>query len=333
MPSVIEAGAVIAIVGATGAQGGGLARAVVDDPAARFRARVLTRKPSSDAARALARRGAEVVAANLDEPDSIRRAFSGASAAFCVTNYWEHFSPDREIVQARAMAAAAKETGLRHVIWSTLEDTRHWVPLSDDRLPTLHGKYKVPHFDCKGESNRWFTEAGVPTTFLLTSFYWDNLIHCRMGPRRGAGGVLTIWLFCGFGPAVAVAVADDPDGFRRLLADRPQAVRHLRVECDRVAWAKLEFLEADLDAEPTAHHVGVFLAAVPNERILVARRGADFVHHVEKFHFRIGLGRQPFPPHAFGKPDGVAISSALYRIPRVAGRLGAVGARSAGIAE
>jgi uncharacterized protein YbjT (DUF2867 family) len=183
---------VIAIVGATGAQGGGLARAILDDPEGAFAARVLTRRPSCDNAVALARRGAEVVYANLDEPDTVRHALAGAFGAFCVTNYWEHFSPAREVAQARTMADASKELGLRHVIWSTLEDTRRWVPLDDDRLPTLHGKYKVPHFDGKGESNRWFTEASVPTTFLLTSFYWDNLIHFRMGPRRRAGGALAI---------------------------------------------------------------------------------------------------------------------------------------------
>jgi uncharacterized protein YbjT (DUF2867 family) len=189
---VIEAGGVIAIVGATGAQGGGLARAIADDPDKRFVVRVLTRNPVSQSAHALARRGAEIVHANLDEPDTVHRAFAGASGAFCVTNYWEHFSPEREVVQARTMAEAAKAAGLRHVIWSTLEDTRRWIPLNDDRLPTLHASYKVPHFDGKGESNRWFTEGGVPTTFLLTSFYWDNLIHFRMGPRRGADGVLAI---------------------------------------------------------------------------------------------------------------------------------------------
>jgi uncharacterized protein YbjT (DUF2867 family) len=192
MSSVIEAGGVIAIVGATGSQGGGLARAIVDDPAKRFVARVLTRNPFSQRAQALARRGAEVVHANLDEPDTVHRAFAGASRAFCVTNYWEHFSPEREVAQARTMAAAAKAASLRHVIWSTLEDTRRWIPLTDDRLPTLRARYKVPHFDGKGESDRWFTEGGVPTTFLLTSFYWDNLIHFRMGPRRGADGVLAI---------------------------------------------------------------------------------------------------------------------------------------------
>jgi hypothetical protein len=83
---------------------------------------------------------------------------------------------------------------VKHVIWSTFEDTRKWVPLSDTRMPTLHGKYKVPHFDAKGEANRFFAEAGVPTTLVNTSFYWDNLIHFGMGPKKGPDGVLAFTL-------------------------------------------------------------------------------------------------------------------------------------------
>ena len=83
---------------------------------------------------------------------------------------------------------------MQHVIWSTLEDTRKWVPLSDNRMPTLMGKYKVPHFDCKGEADAEFTKRGVPTTFLLTSFYWDNLIHFGMGPKKGPDGALAFTL-------------------------------------------------------------------------------------------------------------------------------------------
>jgi len=62
------------------------------------------------------------------------------------------------------------------------------VPLTDDRMPTLMGTYKVPHFDAKGSADAFFAEAGVPTTFLLTSFYWDNLIHFGMGPKKGEDG-------------------------------------------------------------------------------------------------------------------------------------------------
>ena len=162
---------VIAVVGATGAQGSGLVRAILQDPERRFTARAITRKPDSDRARALVAQGAEVVAADADDAPSLDRAFAGATGAFCVTNFWEHYSADREVVQARAMATAAARADVRHVVWSTLEDTRRRVPLSDDRMPTLHGRYKVPHFDGKGEADAVFAEAKVPTTLLLTSFY------------------------------------------------------------------------------------------------------------------------------------------------------------------
>lgn len=185
----------IAVFGATGAQGGGLVRAilddpVLDDPAGGFAVRAITRHVDSDKARALAAAGAEVVAADLDDEASLVRALQGAHGAYCVTNFWEHFSPEKELAQAHNLANATKAAGVKHVIWSTLDDTRLKVPLDDARMPTLMGKYKVPHFDAKGEADAFFRDAGVPTTFLLTSFYWDNLIHFGMGPKPGADGVL-----------------------------------------------------------------------------------------------------------------------------------------------
>ena len=183
---------IIAVVGATGAQGGGLVRAILADPAGGFAARALTRDISTPKAQNLAKLGAEVVVANVDDRESLTRAFHGAYAAFCVTFFWEHFSPEKELANATAMAEAAKAAGVKHAIWSTLEDTRKWVPLSDTRMPTLMGKYKVPHFDAKGEADAVFTKLGVPTTFLLTSFYWDNFISFGMGPKKGPDGKLAI---------------------------------------------------------------------------------------------------------------------------------------------
>lgn len=183
---------VITIFGATGAQGGGLARAILSDSNSEFAVRAVTRDPSSDKAKELAAAGAEIVQADLADPVSVQNAMSGAHGAFCVTFFWAHFSPEQEAAEAKCMADAAKTAGVKHVIWSTLEDTRLHVPLHDNRMPTLMEKYKVPHFDSKGESNRFFKDAGVPTTFLLTSFYWDNLIHFGMGPKRGDDGVLAI---------------------------------------------------------------------------------------------------------------------------------------------
>ncbi len=183
---------IIAVVGATGAQGGGLVRAILSEPNSGFTARAITRDSNSDKAKELAKLGAEVVAADIDDIESLKRAFAGAYGAFCVTFFWAHFSPEKELAEAKAMAQAAKHTGLQHVIWSTLEDTRQWVPLSDNRMPTLQGKYKVPHFDAKGEANQLFTALGLPVTLLNTSFYWENFIYFGMEPKRGPDGKLAI---------------------------------------------------------------------------------------------------------------------------------------------
>lgn len=185
---------IIAVIGSTGAQGGGLARAILGDKAGEFAVRAITRKPQGEAAQALAKRGAEVVGADLDDPASLTRAFAGAHGAFCVTNFWEHFSAEKELAQAKALAQATKAAGVVHAIWSTLEDTRKRVPLSDPRMPTLQGKYKVPHFDAKGEANQYFVELGAPTTLMNTSFYWDNLVSFGMGPKRGEDGKLAFVL-------------------------------------------------------------------------------------------------------------------------------------------
>ena len=183
---------IIAVLGATGAQGGGLVRAILNDPNSIFKVRAITRNINSEKAINLAKLGAEVVTADMDDLESLKNAFSGVYGVFCVTNFWEHFSPEKEIAQVNNIAMAAKDAGVKHAIWSTLEDTRKWVPLNDNRMPTLKEKYKVPHFDAKGESNHFFTDYGVPTTFLLTSFYWDNLIYFGMGPKKGPDGKLGI---------------------------------------------------------------------------------------------------------------------------------------------
>jgi uncharacterized protein YbjT (DUF2867 family) len=178
----------IAVFGATGAQGGGLAHAILNDKASEFSVRAITRDASTEKAKELAALGAEVVEADIDNKASLLKALEGAYGAYFVTFYWAHFSPQKEYGEARSMAEAAKEAGLKHVIWSTLEDTRKWVPINDDRMPTLMEKYKVPHFDAKGEADQVFTDLGVPTTFLRASFYWDNFIHFGSGPKKGDDG-------------------------------------------------------------------------------------------------------------------------------------------------
>jgi uncharacterized protein YbjT (DUF2867 family) len=199
---------IIAVVGATGAQGGGLVRAILNDKSGEFKARALTRNVNSDKAKELTKMGAEVVAADLDNLESLKKAFAGTYGVYGVTNFWEHFSPEKEKAQAANIAKAAKDAKVKHVIWSSLDDTRKWIPLSDNRMPTLQGKYKVPHFDAKGESNKFFTESGVPTTILNTVFYWENFIYFGQGPKKGPDGKISISLPLADKKMPSIAVED-----------------------------------------------------------------------------------------------------------------------------
>ena len=199
---------IIAVVGATGAQGGGVVRAILADRNGGFAARAVTRDPESDKARALADAGAEVVKGDVDDESSLVRAFDGAYGAFCVTFFWHHMSGEREAAEAARLARAAAAAKVRHVIWSTLEDTRRFMAVDDPRMPTLQGKYKVPHFDAKGEADQAFRDAGVPTTFLVTSFYWDNFIYFGAGPQPAGDGTFALTMPMGDKRLPGIAAED-----------------------------------------------------------------------------------------------------------------------------
>jgi uncharacterized protein YbjT (DUF2867 family) len=183
---------VIAVFGATGAQGGGLARALLTDRDRHFAVRAVTRRPDGPAARELARAGADIVLADLDDGASVLRALEGAYGAFFVTNFWEHLSGEKELAQAHTLAAAAAQAGICHAIWSTLEDTREFFAADGTRMPVLEQRFNVPHFDAKGEAHRFFAQQRVPVTYLYTSGFWENLIHFGMGPQRQADGSLAV---------------------------------------------------------------------------------------------------------------------------------------------
>jgi uncharacterized protein YbjT (DUF2867 family) len=183
---------IIAVLGSTGSQGGGLCRAILADSAGGFACRAITRDTGKDKAKALATAGAQVVQADLDDVESLKKAFAGAHGVYAVTNFWEHFSGDKEKAQAKNVAEAAKAAGVEHVIWSTLEDIRQFMKPDDKRMPMLQQTYRVPHFDAKAEANAFF--KGVPTTFLVTSFYWDNLYMFGLAPKKGDDGQLA-WAF------------------------------------------------------------------------------------------------------------------------------------------
>jgi len=183
---------ILAVVGATGAQGGGLCAAILNDPRGGFVCRAITRDPKKEKAQALAAKGAEVVQADLDDVASLEKAFAGAYGGYFVTNFWEYFSAEKEKTQARNMANAARAAALKHVIWSTLEDTRKLMSPGDTRMPMLQEKYRVPHFDGKAEADAYF--QGLPVTYLVTSFYWDNIYSFGLAPKKGEDGVYS-WTF------------------------------------------------------------------------------------------------------------------------------------------
>jgi uncharacterized protein YbjT (DUF2867 family) len=248
---------IIAVVGATGAQGGGLAQAILNDPAKRYVLRALTRKPEGAAARALAARNAEVVAGDLDDEESLVPALRGAHGVFAVTNYWEHMSPEREYAQAGNIARAAKRAGVAHVIWSTLEDTRKFVPLDDPRMPTLMGRYKVPHFDAKGEADALF--ADLPVTYLRTTFYWDNLIHFGMGPGRDAEGRLSFILPMGDRKLPGIAAADiGPCAFRIFARGLAAAGTDIGIAGDHLSGAEMAAELSRALGEPVSHYAMPF---------------------------------------------------------------------------
>jgi uncharacterized protein YbjT (DUF2867 family) len=200
---------IIAVIGATGSQGGSVARAILHDRAADFCVRAITRNPAGERAQALTRLGADVVHADADDVGSLKQAFAGAYGAYCMTDFWGHSDPDREHEQGLAIAEAARCAGLQHAIWSTLEDTRRFMPPPDARMPTLHGKYKVPHFDAKGATDEAFERLGVPTTYFLTSFYWENFLNFPgMGLRKDEHGELMLAMPLGDKRLPGIAVDD-----------------------------------------------------------------------------------------------------------------------------
>ena len=183
---------IIAVLGSTGSQGGAVCRAILADASGGFACRAITRDPGKDKARALASQGAEVVAADIDDVESLKKAFAGAHGVYAVTNFWEHFSAEKEKAQGKNIADAARTAGVKHVIWSTLEDTRKQMAPDDKRMPFLQEKYRVPHFDAKAEADAYF--ADLPVTFLLTTFYWDNLYFFGIAPKKGEDGNYS-WAF------------------------------------------------------------------------------------------------------------------------------------------
>ncbi|MFD9698702.1 NmrA/HSCARG family protein [Lentzea sp. NPDC059081] len=272
---------IIAVVGSTGEQGGAVARALLAD--GEFAVRALTRGTESEAAKKLAALGAEVVAADLYDVESLRKAFDGAYGAYLVTPFFTHLSAAKEMEEVRNLVAAAD--GLRHVVWSTLEDTREAISLDDDRMPTLDEKYKVPHFDVKGgEADAVFAEAGLPTTYVRMSFYWNNLLHGQV--RRSADGALSLTLPMGSSKISGIGSEDIGKAVLSVFR-RPETIgrtiglgtEHLTGE--EVAAAFSEVLGEPVKYEPLSHNDFRALGFPAAEELgNMFQYYAEFSHHI-----------------------------------------------------
>jgi uncharacterized protein YbjT (DUF2867 family) len=167
---------IIAVVGGTGAQGGGVVDHLLER--GRFAVRVLTRNPESEQAKALAARGCEVVAADLNAPESLGPAFAGAHGAFVVTNFWDPKTGTSELVQGKAAAAAAKKAGVQHYVWSTLPNSK----------AISGGALAVEHFTGKALVDPEVSNAGFAHhTFVEAPMYFQNLTG-MMAPQPGEDG-------------------------------------------------------------------------------------------------------------------------------------------------
>jgi len=175
---------VIAVLGGTGLQGGGVVNALLG--AGKFAVRVASRNPASDAARALAARGVEVVKADLLEPGSLRTALEGAHGAFVVTNFWEPAQMPRETEIGKAAVKAARAAGVNHLIWSTLPDSEKLTG----------GRLKVAHFSGKARVDEAVKSAGFPRhTFVMAPMYFQNfqgMMSPTPLPNGGRGWALPI---------------------------------------------------------------------------------------------------------------------------------------------
>jgi uncharacterized protein YbjT (DUF2867 family) len=161
----------IAVVGATGHQGGAVVQAL--QASGRFRVRALTRDPAKHP-----KLGDEVVLADFNRPETLKAAFAGAHGVFLVTNAWE--AGAEEIKQALVGVKAAKDAGVQHLIWSTLPNVE----------TISHGKISVPHFTDKAQVERIVGDAGFAYhTFVIAPFYYQNLLGA-MSPQKQADGTL-----------------------------------------------------------------------------------------------------------------------------------------------
>jgi uncharacterized protein YbjT (DUF2867 family) len=183
----------ILVVGATGAQGGSVARHLLRT--GRYQVRALTRHPASNMAMALQRQGAEIITGDLADPAALRSALKNCDGVFGVTNYWEH--GEAEFAHGRNLVDAITGSTVQHIVLSTLPNTKL---LSGGRL-------EVPHFDTKARIEEYARGAQLPATYVHVAFYYENFLN-YFPPRRQHDGTYSFGFPQGSTPLAAVSVED-----------------------------------------------------------------------------------------------------------------------------
>ncbi|KAE8551374.1 hypothetical protein TMatcc_001318 [Talaromyces marneffei ATCC 18224] len=159
---------IITVFGATGNQGGSVIRSLLADPvlAKEYKIRGITRDVTKEAAKKLSSQGVEMITADMSSPSSLDEALKGSHTVFLVTNFWETMSKDTEVAQGKAVADACKNTGVKHLIFSSL---RSISEVTSGKLPN------VSHFEGKAEIEQYIRNSGIPATFVLAGLFMQGL--------------------------------------------------------------------------------------------------------------------------------------------------------------
>ena len=200
----------ILVTGATGAQGGSVARHLLGKGG--FAVHCLTRNPDSEKAAALQQAGAEMVRGDLDDPASLRSALDGCQAVFGVTNYWEHFN--KEYAQGKNLVdAVAATNSVEHFVFSTLPSYKK----------ISGGELDVPHCDIKAQLEEETRERGLPATFVHVAFYYENFLS-YFPPQKQEDGTFAFGFPQGDTPLATYSV-EDTGGVVAPIFERPDEYR------------------------------------------------------------------------------------------------------------
>ncbi|KAL3848421.1 hypothetical protein ACJMK2_019279 [Sinanodonta woodiana] len=185
---------IVVVFGASGAQGGSVARALLQNPS--FAVRAVTRDLDGKGAQELKKLKIDVVKGDIDDQESLKKVVAGAYGCFLVTNYWEHLDANRELQQGKNVVDACKATGIKHLVFSGLENTEG----SGVAGP-------VPHFDAKGKIEDYIQKSGISYTSTRLSFYSENFLSF-FPPRKIAENKYAVSVPMGNKPLFVISVND-----------------------------------------------------------------------------------------------------------------------------